>query len=294
MDAFLCAIMKNIEYAYWYDWRKKTENIPKDVRLYYGHETCEHLLPHQHTASEFAKYISDHRSSKLCLVTPFLTDAGIQKALKLIDCLLTVLYELEVICSDWGLLYYLSRHKIGTPVVGRLLAGQISDPRILRIVDDNHTPEPRKIRHVNGHHCVLKRKMPSNALKQHYKSCSIDKHETISFLTDSGIHRCELNNVAQGIELNLSGYTYSLHVPEVLVSVMRRCPGDGENLNQEAVCPCPGINSNQKIVWWCHHDLPVDLFRHDNALYYQWPELPANLDRLPIDRIVFNAENIGS
>jgi len=281
-------LLKDIETSYWYNWQKGNEKFPSVKRLYYGHETCQYLLPHIDTACEFARFALDQSSVKLSLVTPFLSDAGIKNVLKLIDSLLKILGELEVICSDWGLLYYLSQNNIATPVIGRLLAGQVSDPRIKRIVNNSSDfSRERNIKHIDGTSSVLKQKKPSKALNLHYQSCCIDKDETIAYLSECEIKRCELSNVAQGINLSKTKYRYSLHVPDVLVSVMRKCPGNEENFNRPSSCPCSNISSSENEIKWSHPSFPVDIFRRDNALYYKFPALPDNLLYLPIDRIVY-------
>lgn len=277
-----------IEKARWYDWRLQDRNLPEVGRLYYGHETCEHLLPSRQTALDFAERVVRHADIKISLVTPFLTPKGLNKVLALIDGLLEQLGVLEVVCSDWGLLHYLRRHQHATPVLGRLLVAQITDPRIIRITDNRLAAIPEKqIRHMDGTRCILKSKNPTRPLQSHYRSCWTDKPEAIAFLSHLGIDRCELSNAAQGIELTFPGLCYTLHVPEVLATVMRICPGDGENFNIKPHCPCIGLPSAGKAVRWSHATLPFDLFRRDNALYYNNATEPDNLKFLPVNRIVY-------
>lgn len=232
---------------------------------------------------DFARRVVNHADIKISLVTPFLTPKGLNKVRVLIDGMLERLGELEVVCSDWGLLYDLRRHQLATPVVGRLLVAQITDPRIIRMTESGFSAAPEKqIRHMDGTPCILKTKTLSSLLQRHYRSCWTDKPDAIAFLSHLGIDRCELSNAAQGIELTFPGLCYTLHVPEVLVTVMRNCPGDGENFNTKSHCPCKA----DKAVRWSNKNLPFDLFRRDNALYYNWAAYPDNLDSLPVDRIV--------
>lgn len=281
-----------MEQAVWYDWRRRDRELPPADRIYYGHETCEHLLPSRRHAQAFAARLAQHPGTRLSLVTPFLTDRGLRRTLALIDCLRTGLRtgldELEVVCSDWGLVHELSRERTASVVLGRLLTAQITDPRILRLMAQSPPGQTsRPIRHLDGTPCTLNPEPPSFGLQRHYRSCWVDRPQAITLLAQYGIGRCELSNAAQGIELAFSGMRYSLHIPAVLVTVMRTCPGRGEDFNQPSQdCPCTGTPAASRMVTWSHATLPVNLFRRDNALYYHWSARPPNLGRLPVDRIV--------
>jgi hypothetical protein len=280
--------MTAMEQALWYDWRVGDRPLPRADRIYYGHETCERLLPSRRRAQAFAASLAQRPGSRLTLVTPFLTDDGLRRVLALIDILLTRLGELEVVCSDWGLVHELSRERTVTLVLGRLLTAQVTDPRIPRLLEQSPSERtPREIRHMDGTRCALKPAFASDSLRQHYRSCWVDKPEAIALLGRYGIGRCELSNAAQGLALAFSGLRYTLHMPEVLVTVMRTCPGRGEDFNRPpAACPCTGDPAAGRPVAWSHATLPVALFRRDNALYYHWPAIPDDLHRLPVDRIV--------
>jgi hypothetical protein len=279
--------MTLMEKALWYDWRGCDRPLPKADRIYYGHETCEHLLPSRRRVQAFAARLAQSPETRLSLVTPFLSDKGLRRALVLIDSLLAHMGELEVVCSDWGLVHELSRERRVTLVLGRLLTAQITDPRIPRLLEKSH-PETtlRETRQVDGTRCALKPGCASASLGRHYRSCWVDKPEAVALLTRYGIGRCELSNAAQGIELTFSGMRYTLHMPEVLVAVMRSCPGRNEDFNRPlAACPCSRHWAGGQEVAWSHATLPMELFRRDNALYYHWSAMPADLHHLPVDRL---------
>jgi hypothetical protein len=274
-----------MEHAYWIDWRKDIGAVVSGSRVYLGHETCQHLMPTFRQANKLANILKDH-DIKVTLVTPFLTNDGLTGVCRLIDHLLGMFCEMEVVCSDWGLVHYLCSHKLCIPVIGRLLSAQPADPRIIRILE-NQTERavPREAINLDGRVCTVFRRQPSPALSRHYQGCWLDKADLIAFFTGLGLHRCEISNVAQGIELTpVPQWSYSLHTPEVLVAVMRECPGDGEDFNYPKSCS-PGRCSGSEISWRSSV-VPVDLFRRDNALYYRWANLPDRIDSIPIDRMV--------
>ncbi|MBF0317467.1 MAG: hypothetical protein HQL04_04770 [Nitrospirae bacterium] len=279
-----------MEHACWIDYRQDGSlPLPEHVkRVYLGHETCQERLPSVDELHRLSKTLK-RRDVSITLVTPFLTNEGITRVYQLIDCLLSVLDTVEVVCSDWGLLYYLIENGLCTPIISRLLSSQLTDPRIIRVFQSMQPPaEVKKVQHIDGAQCVLKYTPPSSDLVSHYRSSWIDKDNVIAYLISRGIYRCEISNVAQGVELRtVKGWSYSLHVPDVLVAVMRRCPDEREDFNTPPDClsgTClKGIRKR-----WHFPNFPVEFFRCDNALYYRRHTLPENLTLLPVNRIVSN------
>lgn len=274
-----------MEQAVWLDWCRAEYETASADRVYLGHETCQDLLPPPERAVALARRYRA-QGLGLTLVTPVLTEAGLARAVRLVECLLLECDELEVVCSDWGLLNYLCEHGLGEPVIGRLLAGQQTDPRIRRILAPGvNEARDRIITHRDGTRCVLRYRAPSASLRRHYQSCALDKPDVRTFFSASGIQRGEINNLAQGLWLDpQTSWQFSLHVPNVLISVMRYCPGDDEDCEQVSRC-VPGACRSQPVCWQ-HPGLTVPVFRRDNALYYVCPHLPQNLAELPIDRLV--------
>jgi hypothetical protein len=271
----------HLEQAVWVDCRAPMAADLAASRVYFGHETCERLLPAAGAIAGWAKSALD-RGVALTLVTPWLTNAGLDRARRLIECLLAIDGRLEVVCSDWGLLDVLAGEQAATPVVGRLLAARPADPRLMRMFAGGRE---RTLTHLDGTECRLKYQPPSAGLARHYRGCWLDRPELISWFLSRGVRRAEIDNTGQGIELvRHPGWWWSLHAPEVLVAVMRQCPGAGEDFNAQAACP--STRCVAPVVPWSVPGYPVALQRRQNALYYQWPHLPANLEGLPIDRIV--------
>lgn len=279
----------SMERAYWIDW-----SVPNDVpeqaqRVYFGHETCQALIPTPAQSRELVSVLRD-RAVSASLVTPFLTNDGLASVARLIDNL-AGLGELEVICSDWGLLRHLSVTGAAKPVIGRALAAQATDPRIARMLSPSTTQEPaRRVRHIDGSACILKHRPPPESLAQHLRATWLNKPSVTGFLTGLGVSRCEVSNTAQGLLLQpVPGLSYSLHVSDVLVAIMQRCPGQGEDFNASPACPRPGCLTDQ--IEWGLSGLPMQVFRRGNALYYRCRGLPANLADLPIDRLVYRCRS---
>ncbi len=278
-----------LEHALWIDHNRLPDRWDPEVRIYFGHETCPFRLPTPRQAGEAAGVFREHGLQVSLVTPPALANEGLKIALAVIEAMRRNLDELEVVCNDWGVMEYTARNGLGTPVIGRLLAAQAADPRIVRMLCPIVEGQPSLfVTHSDGTRCRLLRRAPSREMAAHFRSCWLDRPEILSYLSKYGIRRVELSNVAQGIELSrCADWSYTLHMPEVLVSVFRQCPGKGEDFNRLRRCgeqTCSG----DEIPW--HLDgLPADLFRRDNALYYRCYERPGNLATLPVDRIVGRA-----
>lgn len=94
-------------------------------RVYLGSEFCQNKLP---TAAAFLK-LEKLFGGPVTLVTPLLTDGGLDQAAALVKALCAVKRRrpLEVVVNDWGLLRLLKRNKAARPVLGRLLMWEIGE-----------------------------------------------------------------------------------------------------------------------------------------------------------------------
>jgi hypothetical protein len=287
-----------MELARWIDWEQGAPQANANARIYFGHETCERRLPPRRRAVDLAVACRD-AGAQITLVTPPLSEDGLRASVRLVEDLAPRLDGLEVVCSDWGLLWHLADLRVATPVVGRLLAAQHVDPRVARMLANTGDSRPaREVVHLDGTRCELRKRSVPPALRAHYCSCWIDRPEVVAFLVGLGARRCELNNTPQGISLTRQdGWSYSLHLPEILLSVMHRCPNAGAREADIDGCRC-GDPASEGAPWVCP-GYPLPLVRRSNALFYHWDEMPPNLGSLPIDRIVYrvntdSARDLGS
>ena len=96
-------------------------------RIHLGNEFCERLLP---TPTELAQVqtLAEQLQLEISLVTPMLTDAGVNRLDKLLPKLDS---GCEVVVNDWGTLRRLrSDYPALVPVLGRMLNKMIKDPRL--------------------------------------------------------------------------------------------------------------------------------------------------------------------
>ncbi|RJQ56586.1 MAG: hypothetical protein C4521_00175 [Actinobacteria bacterium] len=293
-----------LEKAYWADWRAPVRVSDKTDRVYFGHETCARLLPDVETARVLVATVVD-RGIPATVVTPFLTEDDLDAARRLVDGVAERCEGLEVVCNDWGLLDCLSRDGGVVPIVGRLLAARQTDPRIARMFDDTGYTE-RPAVHLNGTRCTVRRQRPSEEMASVLRGCWVDKPSVIAFLQSLGVARCEIDCARQGFELStVDGWSYSLNVPEVLVAVARRCPGDGEDFNSRPECDAcaesePYGSGQRASGWrpldrvdWHAADSRCSVLRKANAVYYSSADSLPKCATPPIDRIVMNQPDRG-
>lgn len=274
------------EIAYFVDWRSKRPITTSADRIYFGHETCQYLLPSPQKARDLVNYYQG-QGKEITLVTPFLTEKGLSNTSRLIDGLITRHDRLEIVCSDIGLLHYLSRNRIGVPVIGRLLTKQRTDPRLNRMLSDSYIEQSfGKVRHMDGTLCELKFQPPSNEFIRLIQNVPLARSKILQHFTSKGIHRCEISNTPQGIILNeVSTVSFSLHVSDIPLAVIRQCPGKGEDYEKRSTCPkC----TPAPIPYICP-TFPTKVYRRENGLFYLNTQLPDNLNDLPIDRIIYRS-----
>ncbi len=93
-------------------------------RVYVGSEFCQNRLP----AVAAFKALGKVFKGSVTLVTPLLSDSGLDNAVKLIKAAAPAKGEpLEVVVNDWGLLRLLKRNPRVRPVLGRLLMWEIGE-----------------------------------------------------------------------------------------------------------------------------------------------------------------------
>lgn len=171
----------------------EVERVPANTdRIYYGHETCERLLPS--TAELDSVLERTNKSGRaLTLVTPFLTDVGLDMAESLFARLPS---QTEVVCNDWGVVSALREFDLA-PALGRLL-----------------------IRAYKGHEFDLGSSEPSTVLE----STSLHQGLTQSLLQRLGVKRVELDNTPQGWTMALpASIACSMYTPFVYAAAGRKC-----------------------------------------------------------------------
>lgn len=104
------------------------KNYPIE-RVYYGNEFCEFLLP---TVEELTSFFlkASKMGLKVSLLTPIVTDVGVNRLRPLLTFLNREYPGTEIICNDWGVILWLKEEfqKL-ICISGRLINRMVKDPR---------------------------------------------------------------------------------------------------------------------------------------------------------------------
>lgn len=279
----MTAHLKKIPFYNWYN-LPKLSSLPDQVgRMYIGNETCEKGIPDSKKASELCRpYIES--GWRITIVTPILSNTSLVKTLNLIGHLSEQHAQLEIVFNDYGLLHAAHGRFRCELIAGRLLACQRTDPRIVSLCrNEPQTGIEKKMHHLEGFLVHRKHRSACPGLKTHLRQSPLDCPETLALLYSYGVKRFEINNLLQGIDLDVPhNWRISIHIPEVLISIARDCTFFSSRICSgapESLCytrfPCLRPNA-----------FPVTVFRRGNAWYYQNPVLPDNINSLGIDRLL--------
>jgi hypothetical protein len=242
------------------------------TRLYFGMEFCERLLP---AAQQLKKAVSfaENNHADFTLVTPYVTESGLEQVEKLIIALCDRKPQSEIVFNDWGILHLLrEKHYPLKPLLGRLLNKLKRGPRIVPVKD----------------------KIPKTAL-DYFMTPNISIPEVRSFLLQRGITRVECDNLLQGLNLDDIGkeLNISLYLPFAYVSTTRFClmPAirDPEEM-KIGVLPCNKECRQYAFSLW-NPVMMVPLIRKGNTIFFSNETIPEQLIREgKIDRIVVEPE----
>ncbi|HNY30143.1 MAG TPA: hypothetical protein PKO15_04570 [Fibrobacteria bacterium] len=237
-------------------------------RWYFGHETCA-----TRAIASLTNSVTVGDGIPCTFVSPcFVSDSDMVSILRRVEALGKSMPVDEIVCNDWGMVETVGRNGIARPVLGRLLSGQITDPRVARWPEGS-CPSGRTtpIRLPDGKLGVLRGRPIPAELAERIRSIPSADASFLDWLARLGVRRIEFSNVLQGLSLPASlQASATLHCSDVVVSVSRTCRPhpDGELRS-------PGF--------------PVPLQAIDNVLRYRSGILHPGSDHPAIDRLVFRS-----
>jgi len=262
-------------------------------RLYFGIEFCERLIP---TLEQLKQALAFARSRNLAfsLVTPYLTDSGLNKLKPLLGALDQRKSGDEVVINDWGVFNLLDReYPALIPVLGRLLTKQKRCPRLSRLLKRkamfaliSASGESKNKR------LVFQKKLPLE-LDPYYKGSNVSSVPVIhSFLSKNRINRIELDNLAQGLHLELpeGKLRASVYFPYAYISTTFFCLSAGcDDPNPGFLKLRPCQKQCQKYLFTLKHkSMPKTIYLKGNTQFYKFSRFPLKqLQVLGVDRIVY-------
>ncbi len=250
--------------------KKNLKYLTEDYqRVYFGNEFCERLLPGPEALAGIRQEIAD-RGLDFTLVTPYVTEAGLQRTERL---LATLPARTEVVFNDWGVLRIIRQNFPDLQLVqGRLLIKLKRGPRIAHFLD----------------------KLPPDALL-HLRSTNLGVPAYQQFLEKHTINRVELDNPIQGLDLEgvPADLKLSLYIPFSYVSTTRFCLVANCDIPEKkgmiGVFPCH--QECQKYTFYLNNPVMTTLLiRKGNTLFFKNTKLPPDIKETNIDRIVIQPE----
>ncbi len=243
-------------------------------RIYFGAEFCQWRLPSPKALAR-ALFAARKIGSPFTLLTPWVTDAGIERLKKLFSVLRDEAPESEVVINDLGALVLLNdEFPELTPVLGRVLIRQRRCPRVPGIID-KLPPEGREI----------------------YMRTGAEDPVSARLLRRYGVKRVELDYPLQGLDTDLGAAKLkaSIYTPYAFVTLTRHCPASFDGTTWQAFnktgCRIKGCAKNILELRNPAHEAgrpapDTPLLMRGNAQFVMNPALPALLPD-GIDRIVY-------
>ncbi|MBI4284179.1 MAG: hypothetical protein HY663_06900 [Chloroflexi bacterium] len=223
----------------------------KFTRLYFGQEFCQRLLPRVKDVVAAMEEAS-RRGMSFTLVTPYVTDEGLNKVKELLGFLTQRGGGYEVVFNDWGTLRLLKRENPDlVPVAGRLIDKMRRDPRFLqRDFEEFFTPQAL---------AMLQRP-------------NVDAATYRQLLDKYGVDRVELDPVTQGFDIDFKKLevSASLYAPYGFVTFGR-------------VCFIGALSYPRKDKFKIHYQCRKECQRYDQYMHktlVPMPDAVAGTDRL--------------
>lgn len=241
-------------------------------RVYFGNEFCQRLMPSA-VELEDALGIASEWGRRFTFLTPYLTDAGLKQVEPLLMLVAERLPGSEVVFNDWGVFKLISRLGVTLrPVMGRLLIKMKRGPRLMTLFN-----------------------LLPGAGQAYYRGSNLGVPAWAHYLVGNGVQRVELDNVLQGLDVDLggSGINASLYVPYAYVTTTRYCAAiscDTPDQEEEiGIRPCRR-ECREYSCALSHPVMPVSLISKGNTKFLRNDEIPDDLARIGVDRLVFEPD----
>lgn len=249
--------------------------LPEKIdRIYIGDEFCVHRLPPPPTLEKICRRAAELEMA-VTLLTPPLTDDGLDLLQELLAIPEMGSGACEVIANDWGAARFVRQHGSSIPIgVGRLLNKGFKDPRL---------PDPDAFRAVSDNARTLLR------------TGTFDHPGFDDLLTSFGIQRMERDLLPFADKLDIPRFPTSVYLPYGYVTTGRYCrtasfQSDKPKFAALSSCgqPCRKISFDHTRV-----DSRRPLIQSGNAVFYRYSaEMISAIPRHSNVRLVYQGAAI--
>ena len=256
-------------------------------RIYWGIEFCQNLIPSLQDAEEILGFVKKN-NLKFSLVTPFVTESGLEKLRRIFSWLKKKRIQCEVIVNDWGALECLHTEFRGLfePVFGRLLVRQQRDPAMKNVLEKQPI---FPIKGKDGKIRIIVHRPPSKRYQEGIKASYVNSNLLQKFLSKFSIKRIELNNLIQGLNLEGIRFKKSIYSPFVNISTSRFCPMQTRYQKIYRINVCR--KECQKYYEILRNKaIPKIIYKRGNTTFYKNPLNIKDILGWDIDRVVVQPE----
>lgn len=263
-------------------------------RLYFGNEFCERLIPPLDELKKVIRYCTVNKLN-FSLVTPYVTNRGLEIIEKLFIWLQNNRVNCEIIINDYGVLDLINEKcKTLQPVLGRLFSKQKRDPRIMKLIET--TPKKQIFfKRDDDYYLVLPKKIP-RSLVPYYKETTVNVPVIQNFIIGERVKRVELDNLLQGINLRIprDKLSASLYIPYGYIATTRFCAANPFRRRQTFFCKISSCKKEcqEYTLKLRNPSMPKVIYKKGNTLFFKNTKLPAKgwLKEKGIDRLVYQPE----
>lgn len=228
-------------------------------RLYVGDEFCYLRMPDISSIKKLTQRIG---SNNISILTPYLTQSNLDQFRHFLLDLHTIGDDFEIVFNDWGTFNLIRGNDFHFKLVaGRLINRQKRDPRLKEII---------------------KRSVGDTA--NYLKNTAAGSSAMENFFKKNGVNRIELDNVFQGIN-KIEHLKASIYYPEVFISVSRKCMNDQFEYELKKSCHKECLERTHVLE---KKQMGVPIYVRGNYQFYMNENLPKDLEKLNIDRVVYN------
>jgi hypothetical protein len=260
--------------------------LAKDYsRVYYGTEFCQNLIP---SPDELKVMLcaTGAKGKKLTLLTPYVTDRGLERLRPLFKYLDKQESRTEVVFNDWGVLKLLS-DEYGNlePVLGRLLTKQRRDPRAAAALLNTQRAQKKFDAETGTTNILIPKENPAS-LYEHFRGSVVNAPIFREFLLARGIRRVEIDNLAWDMKVETGKRIgVSIYLPYAYVTTTRLC---GLLTMSYAACR---KECRKYFLSFKSPSSPYPFFIRGNTVFYK-SKTPTQryLRERGVDRIICNGE----
>ncbi len=245
-------------------------------RVYWGSESCEKRIPGINETVKIYSYCLNH-GVDLSIVTPPVTQNGLEKSLNLLNALLKEGWDGEVIVNDLGMLGPVKSLGL-EPVIGRFLMPVSRDPVLLS---------------------KLGVEFKKTGIEFQMEGVGWNRYTILFFKDAFDARRFEIQPSLENIDLSIfdeTGTQVSVYSPFSVITRTRLCLTDAFRQHQNGVVlekrtpPICNQPCNDICLKIDYPDLPLEIELIDNMVVFENPFTPQRAFNIDALRIVDNSQ----